>query len=149
MSDLRQLPKLIALLGSDRDGEVLGAARAIGRLLASSGASFQDLAQALGHGIAEQRFKRDQANAFDPDGERALNRWRVEVNLARYSMRDKNFARLPAQWQAVIRKVAESAPHLVEDAELQLFDRARERLGNWRGKEQKAQRQAEWRGDPS
>ena len=43
-----KLAKLVPLLGSDRDGEVLAAARAIGRTLAASGADFHDLVLAIG-----------------------------------------------------------------------------------------------------
>jgi hypothetical protein len=41
------LSRLIALLGSDRSGEVIAAVSAIGRVLASSGADFHDLARAI------------------------------------------------------------------------------------------------------
>jgi hypothetical protein len=55
MSDLTQtksdfkLHKLILLLSSDVDGEVLGAARAIGRALQADGRDWHDLANALTH----------------------------------------------------------------------------------------------------
>jgi hypothetical protein len=55
MSDLTQiksdfkLHKLILLLSSDVDGEVLGAARAIGRTLQTAGRDWHDLADALTH----------------------------------------------------------------------------------------------------
>jgi hypothetical protein len=39
--------KLIPLLASDHDGEVLAAARAIGRMLASNGGDWHDLAAAI------------------------------------------------------------------------------------------------------
>jgi hypothetical protein len=42
-----KLHKLILLLSSDVDGEVLGAARAIGRTLQASGRDWHDLADAL------------------------------------------------------------------------------------------------------
>jgi hypothetical protein len=42
-----RLGKLIPLLGSDRDGEVIGAARAIDRLLKSAGRDWHDLAALL------------------------------------------------------------------------------------------------------
>jgi len=42
--------KLIPLLASDHDGEVLAAARAIGRLLASKGRDWHDLAAAISGG---------------------------------------------------------------------------------------------------
>ena len=39
--------KLVAMLGSDQDGEALAAARALGRVLAGAGLGFMDLAEAL------------------------------------------------------------------------------------------------------
>jgi len=39
--------KLIAMLGSDQDGEALAAARALGRVLSSAGLGFMDLAEAV------------------------------------------------------------------------------------------------------
>jgi hypothetical protein len=53
MNDLTQtkpdfkLHKLILLLSSDVDGEVLGAARAIGRTLQAAGRNWHDLAEAI------------------------------------------------------------------------------------------------------
>jgi predicted nuclease of predicted toxin-antitoxin system len=75
MSDLqRKLPKLLKLLSSDNDGEVLAAARAIGRLLDSGEADFHDLAALYeNNGIVEQRFARANISQFDPAGERALD----------------------------------------------------------------------------
>jgi hypothetical protein len=42
-----QLGKVVRLLASDRDGEVVAAARAIGRILRSNGLDWHDFAQAL------------------------------------------------------------------------------------------------------
>ena len=42
-----KLTRLIPLLGSDKDGEVVATARAIGRTLAQAGADFHDLAAAI------------------------------------------------------------------------------------------------------
>jgi hypothetical protein len=42
-----KLAKLLPLLGSDRDGEVLGAARAVKRTLASAGCDLHDLAASV------------------------------------------------------------------------------------------------------
>lgn len=39
--------KLVAMLGSDQDGEALAAARALGRVLAGAGLGFIDLAEAV------------------------------------------------------------------------------------------------------
>jgi hypothetical protein len=42
-----KIGKLIPMLGSDRDGEVVAAVRALGRTLASIGADWHELAKAL------------------------------------------------------------------------------------------------------
>ncbi len=41
------ISKLVAMLGSDQDGEALAAARAIGRVLTGAGLNFIDLAEAV------------------------------------------------------------------------------------------------------
>lgn len=41
------IAKLVAMLGSDQDGEALAAARALGRVLSTAGLSFIDLAAAV------------------------------------------------------------------------------------------------------
>ncbi len=46
---LPRLGQLVRLLGSDYDGEVVGAARAIGRTLSGVGASLHDLADVVEH----------------------------------------------------------------------------------------------------
>ena len=43
--------KLIALLGSDVDGEVLGAVAALGRVLEGAGLDYTDLGEAMGAGL--------------------------------------------------------------------------------------------------
>lgn len=48
-----RLQKLIPLLGSDNDGEALGAARAIGRTLQAAGLDFHALAERIRPGTAE------------------------------------------------------------------------------------------------
>lgn len=41
------IAKLVAMLGSDQDGEALAAARALGRVLSTAGLGFIDLAEAV------------------------------------------------------------------------------------------------------
>jgi hypothetical protein len=62
---------LIPLLGSDVDGEVLGAARAIGRTLGAAGQDFHDLARAIG-----PLTTTDQDRALAPAD------WRADLHLA-------------------------------------------------------------------
>jgi hypothetical protein len=52
-SDPDRLVKLVRVLSSDKDGEVLGAVRAIERILKSNGFSFHDLAESLAGRILE------------------------------------------------------------------------------------------------
>jgi hypothetical protein len=47
MSDAERLEKLLLMLSSDQDGEVVNAARAIGRALRDSGSDWHDLASQL------------------------------------------------------------------------------------------------------
>ena len=50
---LSRVSKLVALLSSGHDGEVVAAVRAIGRTLGSAGLSFHDLAAALTGKVAQ------------------------------------------------------------------------------------------------
>ncbi len=66
-----KIDAMIRLLASDKDGEVVNAARAIGRLLKAAGKSFHDLADAVaGKGGAMERRAYEPAyspyNAWDP-----------------------------------------------------------------------------------
>jgi hypothetical protein len=49
-----RLGQLIRLLDSDRDGEVISAARALGRTLRAAGADFHLLAETVGRGAAPE-----------------------------------------------------------------------------------------------
>ena len=49
---LPQIAKLVRVLASDRDGEVVAAARAMGRVLQAHGHDLNDLADAIQHGFA-------------------------------------------------------------------------------------------------
>jgi hypothetical protein len=62
---------LIPLLGSDVDGEVLGAARAIGRTLGAAGQDFHDLARAIG-----------PLTTTNQDCALARGDWRADLHLA-------------------------------------------------------------------
>jgi hypothetical protein len=53
------ISKLLALLGSNRDGEVAAAVAAMRRVLASSGADFHDLARAIAPTTADTDDWRD------------------------------------------------------------------------------------------
>lgn len=71
-----KLAKLIPLLASDHDGEVVSAARAIGRALKAANCDFHDIVKALStaatpHGLGglgtaydRQRAEKSQAGAF-------------------------------------------------------------------------------------
>jgi hypothetical protein len=139
---LGQLVKLIPLLSSSNDGEVLATVRAIGRVLKSAGATWKDLA-AASVGVAEQRFAREQgtagpfASAYrSPEfaGEVALDRWRMNMKMARSWVKHDNFTRLPARWQQVIRSLANSDPHAESPEERKIFHQVSRRLSNWRRK---------------
>jgi hypothetical protein len=80
---------LIPLLGSDQDGEVLGAARAIGRTLGAAGRDWHDLAAQLAPAV--------------PSAERHAGDWRIDLRLA--AMR---FNYLNAREQSFIASLTES-----------------------------------------
>ncbi len=68
-----QVAKLLAMLGSDQDGEALAAARALGRVLASAGLGFTDLAEAVRQAPLQQTAREDERSPspkpdpFKPD----------------------------------------------------------------------------------
>lgn len=66
-----RLGQFIRMLGSDRDGEVIAAARALGRALASVGADFHSLADAIERSAETSR----QHEVSAPADHRATARW--------------------------------------------------------------------------
>jgi hypothetical protein len=147
MSDLRrQLPKVLRLLGSDKDGDVLAAARAIARLLDSGEADFHDLAAIYeNNGIAEQRFARANISQFDPTGERALERWRTNLKMTGLWLKNQDFHRLPEAWQQFAHTLARSEPHVLSTDEEITFERVQTRLANWREKRRKIEGEKRWK----
>lgn len=61
-----KLPQLVRLLASDHDGEVVAAARAIGRALDSAGLSFHDLADRLSFHQETKTPHAPKAKAWHP-----------------------------------------------------------------------------------
>jgi hypothetical protein len=147
ISDLRrQLPKLLGLLSSDNDGEVLATVRAIGRLLKANGSDFHDLAIVYkdNDGIAEQRFARANITQFDPTGERALDRWRVTLKSVGFCLKDSNFPKLPQAWQQFARTLAQSEPYVLSKDEKIMLDRVHTRLWNWKERRDREARKRKW-----
>jgi hypothetical protein len=96
MTTLALPPKialLIPLLGSDVDGEVVGAARAIERTLKASGRDWHDLAAQLANGEHDRRFER-----------RSTDDWRADLRLAA-----TRFNYLAERDQSFIASLTESA----------------------------------------
>jgi hypothetical protein len=75
-----KVPLLIPLLGSDKDGEVVAAARAIGRTLRAEGRDFHDLARAL-----ERNSTDNQQNGGVPHRD-----WRAELKFCAQNLRHLN-----------------------------------------------------------
>lgn len=74
----RRLGKALALLGSDQDGEVLAAARAIGRTLESAGMDWHALAA-----LVSAEAARQAAPAFTFAGQSARTARKLMAHLAR------------------------------------------------------------------
>lgn len=85
-----RLGKLIPLLGSNRDGEVIGAARAIDRVLKSAGRDWHDLAALLRLPMPRREIAADDW--------RGMARFCAE-NSARLSERELNFLATLACWR--------------------------------------------------
>jgi hypothetical protein len=87
-----RLSQFIRLLGSDRDGEVVAAARAIQRTLATVGQDFHDLADIVERSIERSARPPDQEPAHhrECDDWRAMARW-VRDSGARLSPKERGF----------------------------------------------------------
>jgi hypothetical protein len=77
--------QLIRLLGSDRDGEVVAAARALKRTLATAGRDFHDLAACVESPAAAQTARRANANDW-----RTSARWLINSG-ARLTPKERAF----------------------------------------------------------
>jgi hypothetical protein len=129
---LKQLPKLISLLGSTNDAEVLAAARAIDRLLSATGVTWHDLAAAA-EGVAIGRCR---ATEHDPNSgtDEMMPRQRAQEMMRRWRARrdfDPNFYRLPKAWQAAVQTFVKSTPHALGSIEKAALQRVEARLGSW------------------
>jgi hypothetical protein len=124
----RKLADLIRLLASDQDGEVVAAARALERLLASRDADFNDLASAVESlatgGLAEAEMKRlfdaGYAKGFDEAG-----RKQAETEAV--------FGKLPdgsTDWEAIALAVQREKAQL-EPRHHQFADDMAARLAAW------------------
>jgi hypothetical protein len=92
----RRLGKAVALLGSDQDGEVLAAARAIGRTLDAAGMDWHGLAALVATeaarqaapafsfaGVAPRTARKLMAHLARQPGATAVDRARLEILRAR------------------------------------------------------------------
>jgi hypothetical protein len=142
---LKKLPKLISLLGSANDAEVLAAARAIDRLLSATGITWHDLAAAA-EGVAVGRSQTVDARALDPSSgteeirprwhaQEMMQHWRARRDLAEHWLNDPSFHRLPKAWQAAVRTFVKSTPHALGSIEKAAMQRVEARLGSWPSKD--------------
>ena len=133
---LKQPPKLISLLGSTNDAEVLAAARAISRLLRATGITRHDLATAaegIATGDLKQQAMREHSDQLDPSSrdEEMMRRWRARRDLAEHWLNDPNFYRLPKAWRAAVQRFVKSTPHALGSIEKAALQRVEARLGSW------------------
>ena len=99
------LAKLIRLLASDVDGEVLAAVRALGRALRASGCDFHDLASIVEAPATapSDRTEADFRNHFDGDDETELP-WQLMVDACtnhpgRFTSRERQFLQTMKRWR--------------------------------------------------
>ena len=85
-----QLSKLIPLLASDQDGEVVATARAIGRVLTTKGLDWSDLSQAVGE-IKQLSFEPSQSFAERQPSVIEMVAWCLRHGEGRLSGRDRKF----------------------------------------------------------
>jgi hypothetical protein len=87
-----RIGQLIRLLGSDQDGEVVAAARALGRTLATAGQDFHDLAACVESPAAAQTARRADANDW-----RTSARWLINSGAA-LTPKERAFVHQMASW---------------------------------------------------
>ena len=104
MSDRERLAKLVLMLSSDRDGEVVSAARAIGRTLRSAGTDWHAFAARLLPTRARARQRPDDdSGPFGP----GRNRWRgmqkfCREHDAQLRPREGDFINSLGAWHGVL-----------------------------------------------
>jgi hypothetical protein len=86
-----RIGQLVRMLGSDQDGEVVAAARAIGRTLKSAGEDFHSLAATIER--SEPEVSSDRAEYC-----RAMARWLIEKSGARFSEKEQAFLHDMTAW---------------------------------------------------
>jgi hypothetical protein len=86
-----RIGRLIRLLGSDQDGEVVAAVRALGRTLAGAGEDFHSLADAVESSAIETRPLRR------PENWRTSARWLINSG-ARLTPKERAFVNQMASW---------------------------------------------------
>jgi hypothetical protein len=87
-----RIGQLIRMLGSDQDGEVVAAARALGRTLAGAGEDFHSLADAVESSAIETRPLQRR-----PENWRTSARWLINSG-AYLSPKERAFAHQMAGW---------------------------------------------------
>jgi hypothetical protein len=90
-----RIGQLIRLLASDKDGEVVAAARALGRTLKGIDQDFHDLAASVEN--ATPHAQPSTRSDVDPDC-RALIDW-LSRNSARLSAKEQQFIRSMSAWR--------------------------------------------------
>jgi hypothetical protein len=111
-----RLAKLVALLSSDKDGEVLGAVEAMKRLLGTVDADFHDLAR-----VVEGDDHRDTARR-DDDWVDLIHR--LLANAGSLSDRDYEFLRSMRRHVALGREPTLRQRNWILDIEAKLAERA-------------------------
>ena len=88
-----KLAKLIPLLSSDKDGEVVATARAIGRTLKNAGLDFHTLAHAIDAEPKVVVIYRDRSAPAEPDTWGALARWCRDNDRGVLGSKEREFVR--------------------------------------------------------
>src|SRR5262245_45675059 len=100
------IAKLVRLLASDRDGEVVAAARALGRTLKTSGYDFHDLARALALEVPPSTTPNDgrTRTGFRADPVETEPSWEQMVDACidepeRFTAREQEFLESMQSWR--------------------------------------------------
>jgi hypothetical protein len=137
MLDMERLAKVLALAGSDVDGEALAAIRRARKMLQAANMSFTDIAQSLGGGtkIAGESGELTRLRVRLADAEALIRTYLQEIDRLRSRQsrsHPANLLRTRADIEATIRAIFKNEPHLSDREIARRTGLSPQTAGNWR-----------------
>jgi hypothetical protein len=96
------------MLSSDRDGEVVAAARALGRTLAAAGDDFHDLAARIEGATVRSAARRPEPTPHAEEDWRDIVDWLFNERSDRLRERELSFVQSVADWRGYLTEKQEA-----------------------------------------